>query len=80
MVREANGRYVVGNGHGCFFNATFAAIRSKIPLSISCTQTAAVTRPRTNADPAMLRILTQSEPFRARYDAAKQDIPVVEVR
>jgi len=27
----------------------------------------------TDADPAMLRILAQSERFRARYDAAKQD-------
>jgi hypothetical protein len=34
----------------------------------------------TDADPAMLRILAQSERFRARYDAAKHDIPLVEVR
>lgn len=34
----------------------------------------------TNADPAMLRILAQSERFRARYDAAKLEIPLVEVR
>ncbi|MBZ5687388.1 MAG: VirB3 family type IV secretion system protein [Acidobacteriia bacterium] len=34
----------------------------------------------TNADPAMLRILAQSERFKTRYDAAKQDIPLVEVR
>jgi type IV secretory pathway TrbD component len=34
----------------------------------------------TNADPAMLRILAQSERFRPRYDAAKQEIPAVEVR
>jgi hypothetical protein len=34
----------------------------------------------TNADPAMLRILAQSERFKARYDAAKLDIPLVEVR
>jgi type IV secretory pathway TrbD component len=34
----------------------------------------------TNADPAMLRILAQSERFKARYDAAKQEIPWVEVR
>jgi len=34
----------------------------------------------TSADPAMLRILAQSERFRARYDAAKQEIPAVEVR
>ena len=34
----------------------------------------------TNADPAMLRILAQSEGFKARYDAAKLEIPLVEVR
>lgn len=34
----------------------------------------------TEADPAMLRILAQSERFRARYDAAKLEIPHVEVR
>jgi hypothetical protein len=34
----------------------------------------------TGADPAMLRILAQSERFRPRYDAAKQEIPAVEVR
>ena len=34
----------------------------------------------TNADPAMLRILARSERFRTRYDAAKQEIPAVEVR
>ena len=34
----------------------------------------------TNADPAMLRILAQSELFRTRYDTAKQEIPLVEVR
>jgi len=34
----------------------------------------------TNADPAMLRILAQSERFRTRYDAAKQEPPLVEVR
>jgi len=34
----------------------------------------------TNADPAMLRILARSEGFMARYDAAKIEIPVVEVR
>ena len=28
----------------------------------------------TNADPAMLRILAQSERFRTRYDAAKQEL------
>jgi len=34
----------------------------------------------TSADPAMLRILAQSERFKARYDAAKIEIPLVEVR
>jgi len=34
----------------------------------------------TTADPAMLRISAQSERFRARYDAAKQEVPLVEVR
>ena len=34
----------------------------------------------TNADPAMLRILAHSERFKARYDAAKLEIPLVEVR
>lgn len=33
----------------------------------------------TKADPAMLRILARSEGFRARYDAAKLEIPLVEV-
>jgi type IV secretory pathway TrbD component len=33
----------------------------------------------TDADPAMLRILARSEKFRARYDAAKQELPAVEV-
>jgi hypothetical protein len=28
----------------------------------------------------MLRILARSEQFRARYDAAKQEVPAVEVR
>ena len=32
------------------------------------------------ADPAMLRILAQSERFRTRYDALKQEVPAVEVR
>src|SRR4030095_6327867 len=32
------------------------------------------------ADPAMLRILARSEQFRARYDAAKQEVAAVEVR
>jgi type IV secretory pathway TrbD component len=34
----------------------------------------------TNSDPAFLRILAKAERFRARYDAAKQSIPMVEVR
>jgi type IV secretory pathway TrbD component len=34
----------------------------------------------TNADPAMLRILARSERFKTRYDAAKQVIPLIEVR
>ena len=34
----------------------------------------------TEADAAMLRILARSEQFRARYDAAKQEVPAVEVR
>lgn len=34
----------------------------------------------TNSDPAMLRILAQSEKFKPRYDAAQQEIPKVEVR
>jgi type IV secretory pathway TrbD component len=34
----------------------------------------------TNADPAMLLILAKSERFKARYDAAKLEIPPVEVR
>jgi type IV secretory pathway TrbD component len=34
----------------------------------------------TEADPAMLRILARSEQFRARYDAAKQEVATVEVR
>ena len=34
----------------------------------------------TDADPAMLRILAQSERFKARYDAAKLETPLVEVR
>lgn len=34
----------------------------------------------TNSDPAMLRILAQSERFKARYDAAKLEITLVEVR
>lgn len=34
----------------------------------------------TRTDPAYLRILAKSEKFRARYDAAKQRVPLVEVR
>ena len=34
----------------------------------------------TEADPAMLKILARSEQFRARYDAAKQEVPAMEVR
>jgi type IV secretory pathway TrbD component len=34
----------------------------------------------TESDPAFLRILARSERFKARYDAAKQKVPQVEVR
>jgi type IV secretory pathway TrbD component len=34
----------------------------------------------TNTDPAFLRILAKSENYKARYDAAKQRIPHVEVK
>lgn len=34
----------------------------------------------TSTDPAFLRILAKSEKYKARYDAAKQCIPHVEVR
>ena len=34
----------------------------------------------TNTDPAFLRILAKSERYKARYDAAKQHVPRVEVR
>jgi type IV secretory pathway TrbD component len=34
----------------------------------------------TNSDPAFLRILAKSERYKLRYDAAKQQIPRVEVR
>jgi type IV secretory pathway TrbD component len=34
----------------------------------------------TNRDPAFLRILARSERFKLRYDAAKQRVPLVEVR
>jgi type IV secretory pathway TrbD component len=33
----------------------------------------------TNSDPAFLRILARTEHYKARYDAAKQSIPRVEV-
>ena len=33
----------------------------------------------TNTDPAFLRILAKSERYNARYDAAKQSVPRVEV-
>jgi len=33
----------------------------------------------TNSDPAFLRILARTERYKARYDAAKQRIPHVEV-
>jgi hypothetical protein len=33
----------------------------------------------TNSDPAFLRILARSERYKARYDAAKQGVPRVEV-
>ena len=34
----------------------------------------------TNIDPAFLRILAKSERYKPRYDAAKQQVPRVEVR
>jgi type IV secretory pathway TrbD component len=34
----------------------------------------------TGSDPALLRILAKSEKYKARYDAAKQSIPRVEVK
>jgi type IV secretory pathway TrbD component len=34
----------------------------------------------TNSDPALLRILAKSERYKPRYDAAKQQVPRVEVR
>ena len=33
----------------------------------------------TNSDPAFLRILAKSERYKLRYDAAKQQVPYVEV-
>jgi type IV secretory pathway TrbD component len=34
----------------------------------------------TTSDPAFLRILAKAESYKARYDAAKQQAPMVEVR
>ena len=34
----------------------------------------------TNSDPAFLRILARAERYKLRYDAAKQEVPLVEVR
>ncbi len=34
----------------------------------------------TNSDPAFLRIIAKSERYKPRYDAAKQQVPRVEVR
>ena len=34
----------------------------------------------TNSDPAFLRILAKAERYKARYDAAKQQVPMVEGR
>jgi type IV secretory pathway TrbD component len=34
----------------------------------------------TNSDPAFLRILAKAERYKTRYDAAKQQLPLVEVR
>jgi len=34
----------------------------------------------TNSDPAFLRILAKAERYKTRYDAAKQQLPRVEVR
>ena len=34
----------------------------------------------TNSDPAFLHILAKSEKYKPRYDAAKQQVPRVEVR
>ncbi|MGA2536052.1 MAG: VirB3 family type IV secretion system protein [Terracidiphilus sp.] len=34
----------------------------------------------TNSDPAFLRIIAKSERYNLRYDAAKQQVPRVEVR
>jgi type IV secretory pathway TrbD component len=34
----------------------------------------------TNSDPAFLRILAKAERYKLRYDAAKQQVPHVEVR
>ena len=34
----------------------------------------------TNSDPAFLRILAKAERYKSRYDAAKHEVPMVEVR
>ena len=34
----------------------------------------------TNEDPAFLRIIARAERFKTRYDAAKQQLPTVEIR
>ena len=34
----------------------------------------------TNSDPALFRILAKAERYKTRYDAAKQQVPMVEVR
>ena len=34
----------------------------------------------TNSDPAFLRILAKSDRYKERYDAAKQQVPRVEIR
>jgi type IV secretory pathway TrbD component len=34
----------------------------------------------TTSDPAFLRILAKAERYKTRYDAAKQSIPMVEIR
>ena len=34
----------------------------------------------TTSDPAFLRILAKAERYKPRYDAAKQEVPMVEVR
>jgi type IV secretory pathway TrbD component len=34
----------------------------------------------TNSDPAFLRILAKAERYKLRYDAAKREVPLIEVR